>query len=219
MLNQKNPDFVFNVIIVGNSAVGKSCLLNAGANQPLDVSFISTVGVDFRVLTYEIDGKMVRLHLWDTAGQEKYKSICKSYYRGAHGGLFVYDITDRSSFDEIDNWVEDVRKVGSNNEKFILVGNKCDLVEQRKVDFDEGEDLAGLLEMKFIETSAKSRVNVDYVFRDLAKQMKDQREKDCLKRENNLVENNSHNQNQFKLHEKQENWSLGILSNYCCNIS
>jgi len=209
MLTKRDPDFLFNIILAGNSAVGKSCLLNAATGEPFDTTFIPTVGVDFRVFTYEIDQKIVRLHVWDTAGQEKYKSIGQSYYRGAHGGLFVYDVTDRSSFEEVENWVDDAREIMSNSENYVLIGNKCDLVQERKVEFEEGELLAKMFDMKFRETSAKSRYHVKDVFWDLAKQIKDQQDlKQSIKKQKKIIENTPH--------ENQER--IGICPQKSCNI-
>jgi len=209
MLPKTDPDFLFNIILAGNSAVGKSCLLNSAAGESFEMAYIPTVGVDFKVFTYEIDQKIVRLHIWDTAGKEKYKSIGQSYYRGAHGALFVYDVTDRSSFEDVENWVDDARELMSNSENYVLIGNKCDLVKQRRVEFEEGALLAKMSDMKFIETSAKSRYHVKDVFWNLAKQIKDQQDlKQSLKKEKIVIED--------KTQENQER--TGICPQRSCHI-
>jgi len=173
-----DPDFIFKIVLIGNSAVGKSSLLSSVTKEPWMDQFLPTIGVDFKVYTFQIENKIVKLHIWDTAGQERFKSICRTYYKGAHGIIFAYDITDKSSFREIENWVEDAEKAGGTTLNRVLVGNKCDLEDRRQVSFDEGKALANELGFKFIETSAKTKYNVQEAFYTLAKEMKESYQKE-----------------------------------------
>ena len=124
-------DYLFKVILVGNSGVGKSSLLVRFADDTFTDNFMPTIGVDFKIRNNEVDGKVIKLQIWDTAGQERFKTIISSYYKGAHGIIVTYDITDRESFSAIQTWMAEVEKNCSDNISRILVGNKCDLESQR----------------------------------------------------------------------------------------
>ena len=162
-LNQ-DYDYLFKILLVGNSAVGKSCLLVRFADNIFNESFLPTIGVDFKIRTFELNGKTVKLQIWDTAGQERFKTITASYYKGAHGIILVYDITDRQSFQDVQTWLAEVEKFGQENVIKLLVGNKCDLESERQVSFEEGKELAQSLGVKFLETSAKQSNNVENAF-------------------------------------------------------
>jgi Ras-related protein Rab-1A len=113
-------------------------------------SFLPTIGVDFKIRTLEQGDKTIKLQIWDTAGQERFKTITSSYYKGAHGIILVYDITDKGSFKDIENWLSEVGKYANENVVKILVGNKVDLEDQRQVKYEEGKFLADSLNMKFL---------------------------------------------------------------------
>jgi len=136
------------------------------------VCFLPTIGVDFKIRTFDLNNKTVKLQIWDTAGQERFKTITSSYYKGAHGIIMVYDITDKQSFRDIDNWLAEVEKHASENVNKLLVGNKCDLEGNRQVSYEEGKAYADSLGIKFIETSAKNSVNVDNAFFAMANEIK-----------------------------------------------
>lgn len=174
------PDFLFKIVVVGNSAVGKSSLLGSVCGEHLNDSsvFLPTIGVDFKIHSLSVDGKSIKLKIWDTAGQERFKCICRSYYKGSHGVIFVYDITDRQSFRDIEDWVKDVERIAGKEMDRILIGNKCDAKGERKVSYAEGKQLAEGLGMKFMETSAKMNYGVIEAFAILAKDMKEKTEKD-----------------------------------------
>ena len=131
-----------------------------------------TIGVDFKIRTFESGGSTVKLQIWDTAGQERFKTITASYYKGAHGIILVYDITDRQSFKDIENWLAEVDKYGNENVVKLLVGNKSDLEANRQVKAEEGKSLAESLGIKFLETSAKDAVNVEKAFTTLSNEIK-----------------------------------------------
>uniref|UniRef100_A0A0D3GNB8 Uncharacterized protein n=2 Tax=Oryza barthii TaxID=65489 RepID=A0A0D3GNB8_9ORYZ len=152
--------------------VGKSCLLLRFSDDTFTTSFITTIGIDFKVRTVELDGKRVKLQIWDTAGQERFRTITTAYYRGAMGILLVYDVTDESSFNNIRNWIRNIEQHASDNVNKILVGNKVDMDTKRVVSTAQGQKLADEYGMKFFETSAKTNQNVEQVFFTIARDIK-----------------------------------------------
>ena len=164
-------DYLFKLIIIGDTNTGKSCLLQRFADDSYTNEFISTIGVDFKVKTITINDKMIKTQIWDTAGQDRFRSITNSYYRGAHGIIISYDITNKQSFVNIERWMRNVKDFGSDNAVKILIGTKSDLEEKRKVSKKELEDLANELDMKYIETSAKDNKNVDELFIIICKEI------------------------------------------------
>jgi len=154
---------------VGDTAVGKSCLLLQFTDKRFQPVHDLTIGVEFGSRTITIDGKQVKLQIWDTAGQEKFRSITRSYYRGTSGALLAYDITRRETFDHLVEWLEDCRKYSNPNIVIMLIGNKSDLEEKRAVSKEEGERFAKEHGLYFLETSAKTDSNVDEAFMATAK--------------------------------------------------
>lgn len=169
---QQDYDYLFKLLLIGNSAIGKSSLLLRFSDNIFNESFLPTIGVDFKIRTFDLSSKTVKLQIWDTAGQERFKTITSSYYKGAHGIILVYDITDRQSFKDVENWLSEVEKFANENVVKLLVGNKCDLESQRQVTFAQGKEFADSLGVKFIETSAKNAINVDKAFFTLAEEIK-----------------------------------------------
>ncbi|KAM3136561.1 hypothetical protein pb186bvf_011364 [Paramecium bursaria] len=169
---QQDYDYLFKILLIGNSAVGKSSLLLRFSDQIFSDSFLPTIGVDFKIRTFDLSGKSVKMQIWDTAGQERFKTITASYYKGAHGIILTYDITDKQSFKDIENWLAEVEKHASENVVRLLVGNKSDLESKRAVTFEEGKEFADSLGIKFIEASAKANNNVDKAFMTLANDIK-----------------------------------------------
>jgi Ras-related protein Rab-1A len=164
-------DYLFKLIIIGDTNTGKSCLLQRFADDSYTNEFISTIGVDFKVKTITINDKMIKTQIWDTAGQDRFRSITNSYYRGVHGIIISYDITNKQSFVNIERWMRNVKDFVSDNAVKILIGTKSDLEEKRKVSKKELEDLANELDMKYIETSAKDNKNVDELFIIICKEI------------------------------------------------
>jgi len=156
--------YLFKYIIVGDTAVGKSCLLLQFTDKRFQPVHDLTIGVEFGSRTVTIDNNQVKLQIWDTAGQEKFRSITRSYYRGTTGALLVYDITRRETFEHLSEWLEDCRKYSNPNIVIMLIGNKCDLEEKRAVSREEGEEFAKAHGLFFLETSAKTDANVDEAF-------------------------------------------------------
>ena len=157
MTAQADYDYLFKVLLIGNSGVGKSSLLVRFADDEFTDNFMPTIGVDFKIKTLTVDNKQAKLQIWDTAGQDRFQTITSSYFKGAHGVLVTYDITDRESFSAIYKWMGQVEQHASENIACILVGNKCDLESQRAVSSEDGRELADFYKLKYIETSAKNR--------------------------------------------------------------
>ena len=175
----KNYDYLFRVVFVGDAAVGKTQIVNKYVWKKFDESYQSTVGVEFAGINAKCKNKKIRLQLWCTAGQENYRSIIKSYYKDSHLMAFVYDISARDSFNSISKWVEDV-KTQNENAKFLLVGNKCDLEEERRVvTKEEANEYAEKNDMKFFEVSAKTGEGIDdmfeYIISELLKDVKEEK--------------------------------------------
>ncbi|KAJ2500527.1 ras GTPase [Coemansia sp. RSA 1972] len=170
-----NPeyDYLFKLLLIGDSGVGKSCLLLRFADDTYTESYISTIGVDFKIRTIELDGKTVKLQIWDTAGQERFRTITSSYYRGAHGIIVVYDVTDSDTFANVKQWLQEIDRYASEGVNKLLVGNKSDLEDKRSVDFTEAQEFASALNITFLETSAKDATNVESAFLTMARQIKD----------------------------------------------
>lgn len=126
-MHQTDYDYIFKILLIGNSAVGKSSLLMRFAQDIFTDSFLPTIGVDFKIRTIEASGSKVKLQMWDTAGQERFKSILTSYYKGTHGVLLVFDITDKQSFKDLQIWLSEVEKYGRQDVVKVLIGNKKDL--------------------------------------------------------------------------------------------
>ncbi|XP_074662862.1 uncharacterized protein LOC141915278 [Tubulanus polymorphus] len=166
-------DYIFKILLIGDSGVGKSCMLIRFADDTFTDSFICTIGVDFKIRTIEMDGKKIKLQLWDTAGQERFKNIVASYYKGADGIFLVYDITDGVTFDNVKGWLNEIAVNSRKTVSTILIGNKADLSHKRVVDFDTGRDLSEKLEIPFLETSAKDSKNISEAFFTMAREIKD----------------------------------------------
>lgn len=162
-------DYMIKLLLIGDSGVGKSCLLLRFSEDSFTSSFITTIGIDFKIKKLLLDDKWVKLQIWDTAGQERFRTITSAYYRGAMGILLVYDISDQSSFNNIKNWMKNIEQHASDNVNKILVGNKSDMSDdKRAVSYSTGKALADQHNMRFIETSAKEGVNVEEVFATIA---------------------------------------------------
>jgi len=165
-------DFLIKLLLIGDSGVGKSCLLLRFCDDAWTPSFITTIGIDFKIRTIELDGKRIKLQIWDTAGQERFRTITTAYYRGAMGILLVYDVTDERSFNNVRTWHSNIEQHASEGVNKILIGNKCDWVDKKAVTEEQGRELAQELGIKFMETSAKVNEGVEDAFFTLARDIK-----------------------------------------------
>ena len=157
-------DYLLKYIIVGDASVGKSNLLIRFTYNTFQEDYQMTIGVEFGEKNIEKNNKIYRIQIWDTAGQEEFRSITRSYYKNAVCALVVYDISNRKSFENTKQWIMDCKNYMAQKVTIILVGNKCDLEEQRKISKEEGQELADAYGLLFFETSAKTDVNVNTVF-------------------------------------------------------
>lgn len=157
----------FKLVLIGDTDVGKSSLLIRFADDAFSESFISTIGVDFRFRTVRINKTAVKLQIWDTAGQERFRAITAAYYRGSNGIILVYDVANNDSFDNCQHWINELKKYAPDeNIEILLVGNKCDRVD-RTVPFSIASDYAKSLGIGYLETSAKTNLNIDAVFHQM----------------------------------------------------
>merc|ERR1712012_692706 len=165
--------YLFKYIIIGDTGVGKSCLLLRFTDKRFQPVHDLTIGVEFGARMINIEGKQIKLQIWDTAGQEAFRSITRSYYRGAAGALLVYDITRRDTFNHLTTWLEDARQHSNSNMVIMLIGNKSDLEARRDVKREEGEAFAREHGLVFMETSAKTAANVEEAFINTAREIYD----------------------------------------------
>lgn len=161
--------YLFKYIIIGDTGVGKSCLLLQFADRRFRPDHDLTIGVEFGSRLVNVDSKDIKLQIWDTAGQESFRSITRSYYRGAAGAILVYDVTRRESFTHLTSWLNDASEFGNPDMSVMLVGNKCDLDSRRTVSTEEGMKFAKDHNLLFLEVSAKTGHNVDSTFEDTAR--------------------------------------------------
>ncbi|CAM9688331.1 unnamed protein product [Ectocarpus sp. 4 AP-2014] len=164
-------DHLVKLLIIGDSGVGKSCLLLRYSDDQFSGSYISTIGIDFKIKTVFLMGKKAKLQIWDTAGQERFRNITSAYYRGSMGIMLVYDVTDVKSFKNVGNWMRQIELNAAPDVNVTLVGNKSDMAEEeRMVSFEQGQRLAAEHgdHVRFFETSARSNVNVTEAFEGLA---------------------------------------------------
>ena len=164
--SQGEYHYLFKVVLVGNSCVGKSSIVVRYADDEFSEVFLATIGVDFRFKSFSLESNKVKLQIWDTAGHERFRTITSSYYRGAHALMIVYDITDRQSFeDACEYWYSEIRNSCPPETQILLVGNKCDLDSTRKVTREEVQlFLEKHPEINYIETSAKTAEHIEEAF-------------------------------------------------------
>ncbi|KAI8893193.1 ras GTPase [Globomyces pollinis-pini] len=160
-------DFLFKVVLIGDSGVGKSNLLARFTRNEFNMDSKSTIGVEFATRSIQVDSKTIKAQIWDTAGQERYRAITSAYYRGAVGALLVYDISQQKTFESVERWLKELRDHADANIVIMLVGNKCDLNHLRAVPTEEAKEFATSQSISFIETSALEATNVETSFQNI----------------------------------------------------
>ena len=163
-MEEENYEMRFKVVLVGDSFVGKTNIMSKYLKNEFHEDSKATVGVEFGSKQFNVEGHSIKAQIWDTAGQERYKAITSAYYKGAKGAFVVYDITRKGSFESIDKWVSDLTAAADKKITIVVIGNKCDLEDQRQITKEQGEEKAGKLEVAFLETSALSGENLDKAF-------------------------------------------------------
>jgi len=188
MLDDENYDLIFKIVLIGDSGVGKTNILSRYINNEFSLATQSTVGVEFGSKIIKKNGKVIKLQIWDTAGQERYKSITSAYYKGSKGAFVVYDISRKTTYDNIDKWIGELKTNGSEDVLIMLVGNKSDLEEKREVITEEVEKKAQEQKLAFCETSALNGKNVEYAFENLINEILKKVEKDKINEAKQLSE-------------------------------
>ena len=163
-------DYLFKILIIGDSGVGKTCLLLSYTKENYNTSYLATVGIDFALKMISSLGKFIKLQIWDTAGQERYKTITNNYYNGSDGILIVYDVNNRVSFDNVVNWIRNTEEKAKSSVVKVLIGNKIDK-NGREVEFNEASTLAAKHNMLFFETSTKHTKKVISIFNYVAEKI------------------------------------------------
>lgn len=159
------------ILLIGDSGIGKTCIMRRFADNKFDPNYILTIGVDFKVKTLDINGKTVLVQVWDTAGQERFNTMTANFYHRADAVMLVYDITDRKSFENISNWMHNLDENAKDNVLKMIIGSKCDLKDKRVVSRDLGEETAKEYGISFRETSAKTNTDIDAAFDELVHQV------------------------------------------------
>ena len=165
-----DKEYIYKILLLGDSSVGKTCFLMRYTENTFQEIHMSTIGLDYKLKNVQLDdGRMVKIQIWDTAGQDRFRSITKNYYKGAHGIILLYSVTDKKTFENVRNWISQIKEEVSEKVTIILVGNKIDDEEHRIVTEEEGEKMSNEFGLPFFECSAKSGVNVDPIFNELVR--------------------------------------------------
>lgn len=184
--NNEEEEIKIKIMLLGESQIGKTSLIQRYVKNNFNLSYITTVGIDFQLKQIKMNNKSIKLQIWDTAGQERFKNITKSYFHSSDGFIVGYDITSRLSFTNVSTWLKEINDNAPEEIQKILIGNKCDLNE-REVTTEEGQKLAEENGMKFFETSAKNDINVKETFESITKDILDVQYKEEGESRNSLV--------------------------------
>ena len=202
-------DLIFKIVIIGDSGVGKTNLIGRYLKNEYKEDSKATVGVEFGEKKYEINGLKIKAQIWDTAGQERYRAITSMYYKGAKGGLIVFDLSSKSTFQNVEKWFNEIKKTADPTINLILIGNKSDLKDKRQISTEEGENKAKEMNVPYLETSALNADNADKAFdlliQEITKKMKKEIE------EEEYAENDIHDDN--KIQDVKENKTINLNTN------
>ncbi|CAD8155356.1 unnamed protein product [Paramecium pentaurelia] len=169
-------DLLIKILLIGNSGVGKTQILLRYTENQFKTSFLSTIGIDFKIKKIQVDEKVVKMQIWDTAGQERYQTITQTYYKGAMGIILVFAVNDKETFNDIDKWMNQIKQHASDNIIKVLIGNKTDLPD-RCITYEQALKMAQKYNIPYFETSAKDGTNINDTFQQIAKTIKEQLEK------------------------------------------
>jgi len=165
-------DAKYKILILGDSTVGKTCFLTRYTDNTFQEEYLASIGMDYKIKSYEKeDGNSIKLYIWDTAGQDRFRSITRNYYKGADGIILIYDITNEESFNNVKNWINSIKEEAPDKVVIILVGNKVDDEENRKIKKEKGEKISQEFKLPFFECSAKADINVNSAFEALIKKL------------------------------------------------
>lgn len=167
MAKEEEYDYLFKIVLIGDSGVGKSNLLSRFTRNEFNLESKSTIGVEFATRSVQCESKVIKAQIWDTAGQERYRAITSAYYRGAVGALLVYDIVKHVTFENVERWLRELREHADSHIVIMLVGNKCDLRHLRAVPTEEAKAFAMKNDLSFMETSALDATNVELAFQQI----------------------------------------------------
>ena len=166
----ENKELLYKILLLGDSSVGKTCFLMRYTDNTYQEIHMSTIGIDNKFKDVELeDGKKVKIQIWDTAGQDRFRSITRNYYKGANGIVLIFDVTNKKSYENVKNWVKQIKEEVSSRVTIILVANKIDDVNHRIVSKEEGEKIANECGLMFFECSAKTGENIEHAFNELVK--------------------------------------------------
>uniref|UniRef100_A0A8D8I8N6 Ras-related protein Rab-35 n=1 Tax=Culex pipiens TaxID=7175 RepID=A0A8D8I8N6_CULPI len=193
-------DHLFKLLIIGDSGVGKSSLLIRFSDNTFSGSYITTIGVDFKIRTVVINGERVKLQIWDTAGQERFRTITNTYYRGTHGVIVVYDVTNGESFANVKRWLQEIESNCDVVNK-VLVGNKNDDPNRKVVITEDSDRFAKQMDIQLFETSAKDNLNVEEMFLAITEQ---------------VLRHKKQTQKQVKLYRQKNVWYSLIKVLFSC---
>ena len=213
-------EFSYKILLLGNNLVGKSSILIKYSDGFFPDNYIATVGIDYKLKHFELaNGKKVKVQIWDTAGQDRYKSLTKNYYKNSNGIILVYSVVDKKSFDEISNWIEDIREETKDDIIIFLVGNKIDLNDKRVISINDAKKLAENYNIKYYETSAKTGNGIDILFNDLITHIYETNSKNIIKNDNDDVQNKKGIFSTFKFNQSKKKNDKDYIKNKkqkCC---
>lgn len=183
MLVESSSSFHCRVVLIGDSSVGKTCILNRLIDQTFQEHEPNTIGANYQLYVEDIDGTKIEIQIWDTAGQEKFRSLGPIYFRNSVGAIIVFDLTNRKTFENLEEWVTAFTEVANTHTIITIVGNKSDLVKERQVPYGEALEWAGEQDYKYFETSAKTGEGVEVLFKNLANELLNNRTAKCKKKQ------------------------------------
>ena len=166
-------ELVYKVLLLGDSSVGKTCFLLRYCDKSFQEAHLSTIGLDYRLKSMTLQNdKNIKLQIWDTAGQDRFRAITKNYYKGANGIILIYDVTNKQSYENVKNWLTQIKEEANPNVIIYLAGNKIDVEEeQRVITTEDGQKIADEYKLPFKETSAKNGINVNEIFQELVEKI------------------------------------------------